>query len=229
VNVWIAQPEEHTAVTTPPTRSPQRGLRILAEDGIDLGDFLTYRDRIPARGHVVYVMSRADGLALYIGQTRHPRTRLHTHWRKQPWWPEVRSLELHSVADEIAARELELDLHGERDPLHSQVQMPEVFRLQSLRDRSAPRPAGAGGGGLRHDDEPLVVLRVSRLTDTRLSVLARLVDAWLSSLGGDDVPAAGTTAAVLGCSPDEVQAAYGELFTVGRLRHEDDAAAGGTR
>jgi hypothetical protein len=50
-----------------------------------------------------------------------------------------------------------------------------------------------------------------------------------SSLGGDDVPAAGTTAAVLGCSPDEVQAAYGELFVVGRLRHEDDAAAGGTR
>jgi hypothetical protein len=214
-------------MTTPPTRAH---FRLRAEDGIDLGAFLAYRDRIPARGFVVYVVSRGDGRALYIGQTRHPRTRLHTHWRKQPWWPEVRSLELHPVADEIAARELEIDLHAERDPLHSRVHMPEVFRLQSLRNpRSAPMPAGASVGGLRHDDEPLVVLRVSRLTDTRLSVLARLVDAWLSSLESDDVPAATTPAAVLGCSPEEVQAAYAELFAVGRLRHDDDAADGSTR
>jgi hypothetical protein len=215
-------------MTTPP---PSRArLCLHAEDGIDLGDFAAYRDYLPSRSFVVYVVSRDDGRALYIGQTRHPRTRLHTHWRNQPWWPEVRSLELHSVADEIAARELEIDLHHERDPLHSRVQMPEVFRLQSLRNpRSAPMPTGASVGGLRHDDEQMVVLRVSRLADTRLSVLARLVDAWLYSVGDGEVPKAAAVAAVLGCSPDEVLAAYDELLAVGKLHREDDAADGGTR
>lgn len=208
-----------------------RGVRILAEHGIDLGDFATYQDRLPTRGYVVYVMIRADGRALYIGQTRQPRSRIHAHRRKKPWWPEVRALELHSVADEVAARHLEVDLHGQRRPLHSQVRSHELFRLQSLSNggpTSAHRsPAPSVGGGLRKYIEPAVAFRVSVLTDLRLSVLARLVDAWLHSIEDGEVPPASTAAAALGCATEDVLAAYDELLAVGKLRSEERHKAHG--
>jgi len=97
------------------------------------GEFDRWRRRLPVRGYVVYVLVDGVGQALYVGQTRAPRSRIRSHWRSQPWWPEVADIELHPVADELAARILEQRLTEEMRPLHSKVTPSEARLLELMR------------------------------------------------------------------------------------------------
>lgn len=205
----------------------RRILSIGSHDGIDLSNFDAFQSRIPLHGYVVYVIRRDDGHALYVGQTRHPRTRLRTHWRRKPWWPEVAALDLYGADDEVSARHLEHKLHGRLRPLHSQVTEHEADRLRVLTQGGA-QPAHVRpdrptrGGGMYKYGEPTVAFRVSVLTDTRLSILARLVNAWLCSIKDDSVPPAAATASTLGCTEEDVRGAYAELLSVGVLSPTDE-------
>lgn len=111
-------PDEHYG-----TRRPRRA---------DPGEWARLRDGFPLRGFVVYVIRDGSGAVLYVGQTRRPRSRLRSHWRTQDWWPDPVDVELHPVADELAARLLEYRLTGDLRPRHSQVTDYEVGLLARL-------------------------------------------------------------------------------------------------
>jgi hypothetical protein len=94
--------------------------------------FDSFRGLLPTAQYAVYVLLDANGDALYVGQSAHPRTRLRDHWRLKEWFPEVAGIELHLVADELAARTLEKLLTSELDPACSEITWADDVRLTRL-------------------------------------------------------------------------------------------------
>lgn len=95
-------------------------------------EFDAFRHYLPTRGHHVYELADGSGGLLYVGQSQRPRLRLRRHWLTQPWWEDVRSITLTAVADELAARRLELRLHQQLTPAHSRVLDVELHRIAAL-------------------------------------------------------------------------------------------------
>ena len=108
------------------THDPERQ-RPLVE-----AEYAAFRVYVPTTGHHVYVLRDEQDQALYVGQSRTPRTRLRTHWRTQEWWPDVAAIELHRVDDELSARLLERAMADQLSPVYSVVSRVEDARLARM-------------------------------------------------------------------------------------------------
>lgn len=105
---------------------------LTAGSPYDPARFDSFRDFLPARGHVVYHLVDRWGAVLYVGQTGQPRNRLRAHWSTKPWIREVCTVRLFQTVDALSARHLERAHTGQYSPRYSQVTRAERIMLDRL-------------------------------------------------------------------------------------------------
>ena len=69
---------------------------------------------------LVYTFRAADGTALYVGYTYHPKSRIQDHHRK-PWWPAVADVQVIEFPDWRDAKATERSTIEALQPIHNIV------------------------------------------------------------------------------------------------------------
>ena len=64
---------------------------------------------------------RSDAELLYVGYTRHLKTRVMDHRRQKPWWPEVTDVRPEEFTSEDDARQREKELWASERPKYNRV------------------------------------------------------------------------------------------------------------
>ena len=100
----------------------------------------------------VYTFRAADGTALYVGYTYHPKSRIQDHHRK-PWWPVVADVQVIEYPDWRDAKATERSTIEALQPIHNIV-FTERWQYAPRRVAACPRAAGGGGDDRRRRDRP---------------------------------------------------------------------------
>lgn len=95
-----------------------RSSDITADDPQSWKEFGT----APLGGTFLYRFFDADGNLLYVGITWNPWVRWRVHRKEKPWWPLVKSVDLHVCKDDNHAREWETWCIRNLDPLYNKHQ-----------------------------------------------------------------------------------------------------------
>lgn len=86
----------------------------------------------------LYRLIDAESIVIYVGVSCSPWTRMRTHERDKPWWPEVTEVQMRNLGTigQVAALTLERQAISELKPRHNVVHNPRL--LTPL----PPRPYG---------------------------------------------------------------------------------------